>query len=101
MVSWDFFVLKTKQVWACSPVRLLDRPDGQVIKEIIFNDPNPYDLYVSEVDGDWLRVRYGQVQDQKFGWVRWRDGRKTLVGNLARPRGYTRVSTCDQNMRAN
>lgn len=101
MVSWEFFILKTRQVWACSPVKLLDRPEGEVIKEIVFNDPNPVDFHVSEVDGDWLRVRYGEVQDQKFGWIRWRDGHKMLVGNLARPRNYTRISTCNRIMQAN
>ncbi len=79
------FYSSNSQVWACSPVRLLDRPEGKVIKEIIFNDPGPIDLKVAEVDGDWLKV---QSERDKFAWIRWRKDREMLVGYLAQPREF-------------
>ena len=63
---------------------LLDAPDGKKIDTYIPEKINEYHIW--EIKGDWIRVALyedSKVKEARTnGWVRWRDGRKILVGCL-------------------
>jgi len=61
--------------------KLHDRPDGKVIEEaadITF----PHFSFI-KAEGDWIYVQGVVFLKRNYhGWIRWRDGRKILVGWL-------------------
>ena len=64
-------------------IKLLDKPDGEVIKETadaFFNK-----LKFVKLDGDWMYVGgIGSAKwpfTRRYGWIRWRKGRDILVGS--------------------
>lgn len=62
---------------------LLDKPDGNKINDFIPSEINDY--FVWEVDGDWIKIALSNglpLSQRPNGWVRWRNGRKFLVGCL-------------------
>ena len=63
-------------------VSLLKGINGEKIDDYIEEKRNDYS--VKEIKGDWLRVtqrdRDKSEAERISGWVRWRDGRKILVG---------------------
>jgi hypothetical protein len=62
---------------------LLDAPDGKKIDAYISKEVDKYLIW--ELKGDWIRVAIVDGSKVKAawtnGWVRWRDGRKILVGS--------------------
>jgi hypothetical protein len=61
---------------------LLDAPDGKKIDDYFPQQINDYGIL--EMKGDWIRVGLLEAnksrEARKNGWVRWRNGRKILVG---------------------
>jgi hypothetical protein len=88
------FVLKSDPMWAKTTwsywfyfgsnlkidnqkVKLLDKPDGEIIEESANWSVNRVRFLKSE--GDWAFVE--TVDGKKYqGWIRWRNGRNILVG---------------------
>lgn len=62
---------------------LLDAPDGKKIDAYISKEVDKYLIW--EIKGDWIRVAIVDASKARAawtnGWVRWRDGRKILVGS--------------------
>lgn len=62
---------------------LLDAPNGKKIDTDVPEEINSYDIW--EIKGDWIRVALHEINKVKEartnGWVRWRNGRKILVGS--------------------
>lgn len=63
-------------------VPLLNGINGEKIDDYIEGKNNTY--HVVEIKGDWIQVRQNDGNKSETerirGWVRWRDGRKILVG---------------------
>jgi hypothetical protein len=57
---------------------LRESPNGEIVKDY---QPAEKERYlVEKIEGEWVRVKL-QIA-QTFGWVRWRENRKILVGYI-------------------
>jgi hypothetical protein len=89
------FVLKNDPLWAKTrwsywlyygwnlkldgnKVKLLDNPDGKIIETSA--DINFGEVKFLKADGDWAHVEGIDKNIKYRGWIKWRDGRKFLVG---------------------
>jgi hypothetical protein len=57
---------------------LREKPDGEIIKDEVPNENEKYQF--KKLEGDWVQVKLKIAQT--FGWVRWRENRKIMVGYI-------------------
>jgi len=78
LFSWSFNVVVDQNC-----IKLLDKPNGEVIKETA--DAYFTKLKFVKLDGDWMYVGgIGSANwpfTRRYGWIRWRKGRNVLVGS--------------------
>jgi hypothetical protein len=84
-VTWGFafsasYSVKINQ----DRVKLLDKPEGEVNKEVA--DKKFVLLKFAKLDGDWMYLEahrnVGLTRVIDHGWIRWRNGRDILVGSV-------------------
>jgi hypothetical protein len=78
--KWSYWIFESLFLKFGDTQKLLDKPDGEVIKEssdFIFDK-----VKVLKVEGDWAYVRNVAQPKEYYGWIRWRKGRNILVGCL-------------------
>ncbi len=63
-----------------SVTKLLDKPNGTPIKES--EQLNVTTVRFLKADGDWVFVQTLEFDKYYRGWIRWRDGRRILVGSM-------------------
>ena len=75
--TWDYW-LTVMQGFKLddNQLQLLDKPNGQVIKES--SEFKFIRVDFLKTDGDWAFVRGSQDLKNYEGWIRWREGRKLL-----------------------
>jgi len=105
------YAMKDAQEWSKTPWRrwiyesgplflreqkILDKPDGSPIET---NETMQIDkVNILQVEGDWVQVREFAKNDGFTGWVRWRNGRKILVGcKLSGSSSYQDVKYVDED----
>ncbi|HEX8637159.1 MAG TPA: hypothetical protein VF692_03775 [Pyrinomonadaceae bacterium] len=84
--DYDHYIRTEKPYWNVKidnrSTDLLDAPNGKKIDSYVPEEINEYDI--REKKGDWIKVELIEgdkaKEDRTNGWVRWRDGRKILVG---------------------
>ncbi len=80
-ISWEYFIDGNYGSFKIDGKRtkLLDSIGGKPIPE--FDHGEELELYTFRIDGDWIELqpKFDNPKEVK-GWVRWRDGRKFLVG---------------------
>jgi hypothetical protein len=78
-VTWyHWFVHDTRIYIDNERTKLYDKPNGDIIEDTA--NYNFTTLNVMKVDGDWALARGFIGVKQYLGWIRWRQGRKLLVG---------------------
>lgn len=83
--TYEYYLKPGRPVYVDNKLMpLLNEINGEKIDDYIEEKRN--ETYVIEIKGDWIKVK--QIDENKSevervsGWVRWRDGRKILVGTL-------------------
>ena len=77
LLSWDKYVLTAFSVTfnpIDNPVRVRPQSSATPIRFVSGVDYQP-----ESIDGDWLRVKWGDQGAEKHGWIRWRSGNRLLV----------------------
>jgi hypothetical protein len=81
-VTWDdIFNINTIE-FNHDKISLLDAPAGKVIAEC---EGEKYTVAkYRKLEGDWMYVEAGRsnLRGPCFGWLRWRDGRRILIGSV-------------------
>ena len=77
-VTWNFIFNWSQFVYADPKITgLYDNPDGKLIEDAANSQFEK--LKYERLEGDWMRVNWW---GHYSGWIRWRNGRKILVGSI-------------------
>jgi len=78
--SWEYWLNKEYNlIIDAQATRILDKPDGETVKGTEHFQVKT--VRFLKADGDWALVQTKDLYMPVFrGWVRWREGRKILVG---------------------
>ena len=77
LLTWDQYILTAFSVAfnpVDNPVRVSPQPSAEVIRFVDDTDYRP-----EAVQGDWLKVKWGQEGAENHGWIRWKSGSRLLV----------------------
>jgi len=74
--SWDHWIYESRVLFPWGQT-LRDKPDGTPVENVSTQIEK---VNISKVSGDWINVREFGKRDGYSGWIRWRDGRKILIG---------------------